>query len=612
MAIETLGAALRQINRLFAEGVVAGLSDAQLLERFLTQGDAGTFEALVGRHGPMVLSVCRGILHDPHDAEDAFQATFLVLVQKGGSIRGRDALAGWLHRVAHRVASQANTAAARRRSFERQVGQMAAATSTNGPAASDDLLPALHEEIARLPEKYRLAIVLCHLEGITQAQAAGQLHWSERTLRHRLAKGLARLKSRLGRRGLVPDGATLGAVFLSEARATVPAGLQAATNQAALDVLNHSVAAGAVSAAAQSLTHEVLKIMLLQKLALASAAMITVDATAWAASVALGIGNGAQNAVAHVMLPGSTPLVHRSPIQAGQEPVAQVMLPGSTALDPTHLARIRASFAPARVVQLAKVREPFPKTGQADMRELRQGDRVSKGDVLMVLSSADVASKKNDLLDALVQLDIDQKVLDEAQKHAGAVPEVFMKNAERHVLGDRNAIKRALDVLKAWEIPQDEIDAVHAQAKSIRQQGAVAKAGPAQNEENEDPWGRVTLRAPIDGVVVERNVAVNEMVVDNTVNLFQIADVSRLLVIANCPADLLPSLQALTSKERKWSVRTVGAQAAWELPGTIDEIGQLVDPKLHTAFIKGHVDNPPGKQIRAGQYVTVTVKIPLK
>src|SRR5258706_16185654 len=115
MVIETLGAALRQINRLFAEGVIAELSDAQLLERFLIQGDAGAFEALVGRHGPMVLSVCRAILRNPCDAEDAFQATFLVLVKKGRTIRGRDVLGGWLYQVAHRVAIQANTAAARRR-----------------------------------------------------------------------------------------------------------------------------------------------------------------------------------------------------------------------------------------------------------------------------------------------------------------------------------------------------------------------------------------------------------------------------------------------------------------------------------------------------------------
>ena len=113
-------------------------------------------------------------------------------------------LAGWLHKVAHRVAIQANTAAARRRTLERQVGQMAVATSTNGPAASDELLPALHEEIARLPEKYRLAVVHCDLEGMTQAQAAEQLHWSERTIHHRLAEGRARLRRRLARRGLAP------------------------------------------------------------------------------------------------------------------------------------------------------------------------------------------------------------------------------------------------------------------------------------------------------------------------------------------------------------------------------------------------------------------------
>jgi RNA polymerase sigma factor (sigma-70 family) len=254
MAIDTLGAVLRQLNRLFANGVVAGLSDAQLLERFLKQGDAGAFDALVGRHGPMVLSVCRGILREPHDAEDAFQATFLVLVKKGSTIRGRGALAGWLHKVAHRVAIQANTAAARRRTLERRVGQMAVATSTNGPATSDDLLPALHEEIARLPEKLRLAVVHCDLEGMTQAQAAAQLHWSERTIHSRLAEGRARLKRRLARRGLEPDGAMLGTVLLGEARAVIPAGWNEATVRAALTTLNRTMAVGVVSAAAHQLS----------------------------------------------------------------------------------------------------------------------------------------------------------------------------------------------------------------------------------------------------------------------------------------------------------------------------------------------------------------------
>ena len=287
MAIETLGVALRQLGGLFADGTVAGLSDSQLLERFLSVGDAGAFEALVGRHGPMVLSVCRASLRDPHDAEDAFQATFLVLVRNGGAIRRRDALAGWLHGVAHRVAIQANTALARRRRLEREVAEMAVATSTNGPAAGNDLLPALHEEIARLPEKFRLAVVHCDLEGMTQAQAAEQLHWSRRTLQNRLAEGRARLNRRLARRGLAPDGAALGAVLLREAQAAVPVAWREATVRAAVAVGNPAITVGAISATAQKLAQEVYKIMLFKKLTSASAALLAAGLIGWGASAAL-------------------------------------------------------------------------------------------------------------------------------------------------------------------------------------------------------------------------------------------------------------------------------------------------------------------------------------
>ncbi len=142
----------------------------------------------MARHGPMVLSVCRGILRDPGDAEDAFQATFLVMVRKAATIRGRQVLGGWLYQVAHRVAIQANKATARRRAREREGGLMASARTASGPALIDELLSALHDEIARLPEKHRLAVVLCELEGKTHNQAAVELNWSERTLRRRLAE----------------------------------------------------------------------------------------------------------------------------------------------------------------------------------------------------------------------------------------------------------------------------------------------------------------------------------------------------------------------------------------------------------------------------------------
>jgi cobalt-zinc-cadmium efflux system membrane fusion protein len=236
-----------------------------------------------------------------------------------------------------------------------------------------------------------------------------------------------------------------------------------------------------------------------------------------------------------------------------------------------------------------------------------------------------VGSKKNDLLDSLVQLELDQRILDEAEKHAEAVPQVFMLTQVRAVEGDRNAIARALNNLKLWDIPQDEIDALHAEAQKIcadknawfktpegrwvkgEKQATGAKVDPAREDEN--PWGKVTLRAPFDGVVVERNLHKDEMVVDNTVNLFQIADVSRLLVIASCPEDQLPALEALDRDERRWSVQTVGAVSATGLTGAIDEIGYVIDPNQHTAVIKGYVDNP-GRHIRGGQYVTATVTIP--
>ena len=287
MAIETLGAALRQIERLFDAGVISGLPDHRLLECFIQERDEAAFEVLVARHGPMVLSVCRGILRDPGDAEDAFQAVFLVLVKKAATIRGRQALGGWLYQVARRVAVEANKAAARRRAREREGGLMASTTTASGPALFDELLSALHEEIARLPEKHRLVVVLCELGGLTHVQAAVELNWSERTLRRRLAEARERLKARLLCRDLRLDDATLGAVFLREAQAAVPPAWNAAVVRAAIDIVNPAVVAGSASAAARLLTREVLKSMLLHKLKLASAALLGAGLIAWAASAAL-------------------------------------------------------------------------------------------------------------------------------------------------------------------------------------------------------------------------------------------------------------------------------------------------------------------------------------
>ncbi len=287
MAIETMGAALKQIKRLFSEGVISGLSDVQLLTHFIDHRDPAAFEGLMARHGPMALSVCRSVLRDPNDAEDAFQATFLVMLKKADTIRGRHALGGWLYQVAHRVAIQANIAAARRRASEMEAGRMASTMTPAGTTVADDLLPALHEEIARLPEKHRLAIVLCDLEGTTQSQAALELDWSERTLRRRLAEARERLLIRMARRGLAQSGGMLAALFLRESRAALPAAWGDATVRAALATVEQMVTAGAVSAGAAKLSHEVLQIMLVQKLKLALAAFVGAGLMACGASAAL-------------------------------------------------------------------------------------------------------------------------------------------------------------------------------------------------------------------------------------------------------------------------------------------------------------------------------------
>jgi RNA polymerase sigma-70 factor (ECF subfamily) len=215
----------------------------------------------------MVLGVCQRVLHDPHDAEDAFQATFLVLARNAGSIAKRDSVGSWLYGVAHRTALKARAEAAKRRALERQSGDMANAD----PMAEiiwRDLRPVLDEELGRLPEKYRAPLVLCYLEGKTNEEAAQQLGWTKGTVSGRLARARDLLRTRLTRRGLaLSTGVLVSALTAEAAPAAVPAGLIDSTVKAATLVVAGKVAiAGAVSASVAALAEGVLKAMLLTKL----------------------------------------------------------------------------------------------------------------------------------------------------------------------------------------------------------------------------------------------------------------------------------------------------------------------------------------------------------
>jgi RNA polymerase sigma factor (sigma-70 family) len=274
---------LRHLRTLFQVGTVGGLTDGQLLERFTTRGgDAAeqAFEALIERHGPMVLRVCRRVLADPHAAEDAFQATFLVLVRRARSIRDQDSVGSWLHGVALRVAAAARVTAARRRIHEEKRRGMAARHVEF--ADPDDLGRALHEEVGRLPARYRGAVVLCYLEGHTYEEAAVQLRCPVGTVRSRLAWARQRLRDRLVHRGLAPTAGAFGVVVVAEtASSAVPTALTEATVQAALRfAAGPAAAAGTVSATVAALTEGVLKAMLLTKLKLTLATALILGVAA--------------------------------------------------------------------------------------------------------------------------------------------------------------------------------------------------------------------------------------------------------------------------------------------------------------------------------------------
>jgi RNA polymerase sigma factor (sigma-70 family) len=265
-----LGPVVRRLRGAAFQREAAGLTDGQLLERFVAARDEAAFEALVIRHGPMVFGACLRLLRDRHEAEDAFQAAFLVLARKAASVVPRERVANWLYGVACQTAVRLRSATARRRRREKQMPDMPEPASEECEPW-DDLQAILDHEMGRLPEKYRTAVVLCDLEGRPRKEAARQAGCPEGTLSSRLARARVLLARRLTRRGLALSGAALGALMLNKAAAGPPAALVASTVKAAawLAAGQAAAAGGVISAQVAALTEGVLKAMLLAKLKIA-------------------------------------------------------------------------------------------------------------------------------------------------------------------------------------------------------------------------------------------------------------------------------------------------------------------------------------------------------
>jgi RNA polymerase sigma factor (sigma-70 family) len=280
MAAGRGGASLRPLQALFGVGTFGGLSDGQLLDRFARGHDeAGelAFAVLVERHGPMVLRVCRAVLHDEHEAEDAFQATFLVLSRRCGSIRVGESVGPWLYGVAWRVASAARMAADRRRRHERKAAELAPPPVV--VEGDFDLERSLHDEIGRLPERYRVPVVLCLLEGFSHEQAARHLGWPLGTVKSRLAHGRERLRSRLVRLGLAPAAVLSGTTLATRsARAAMPSPLVDQTARAAVRWATGGPAAGVVPARAAALAAKLQRSTLMIKASVVAAAVLALGA----------------------------------------------------------------------------------------------------------------------------------------------------------------------------------------------------------------------------------------------------------------------------------------------------------------------------------------------
>ncbi len=286
--------------------------------------------------------------------------------------------------------------------------------------------------------------------------------------------------------------------------------------------------------------------------------------------------------------------------------IPPLILPATTAIEPNTIFRLRPyprSLLVATVAEIGKIAVP-PRPGEKvpPEREIRAGDRVHKGDLLVALESSEVANTENDLIDALSQLNLDKEILRRLQAEAKDMvgTTVLQLTTRRNVQADQNAANRAMRTLRGWGISAKEIQMILAQAEKPKTSSAQRVGVPGLKR------GRIELRSPIDGVVLERNVALHE-VIDFDVTLFSVANLDRLLVQAKLPENKLLALRAV-GPHPAWTIEFDGGRTAG---GFIDEIGTQVDPNQQTISLKGDVDNRQGL-LRGGLSVKLHIPLPIE
>jgi cobalt-zinc-cadmium efflux system membrane fusion protein len=269
---------------------------------------------------------------------------------------------------------------------------------------------------------------------------------------------------------------------------------------------------------------------------------------------------------------------------------------GTLGIDPDRVVRVLSRF-PGEVIEGGL-------SGRGEgTGPIRYGDRVKKGQLLAVVWSKELAEKKGELVDALAQLRLDQESLTKLEElyRAGNTTEAVLRQVRRNVTADQTAVARAERTLRVWRLTDEEIQALKTEADKAMRRGGKRAADPVKD------WARVEIRAPMDGVIVEKNVVLGS-VVGTTAALFQLADLSHLVVYAHVFEPDTATLNALKPERRRWTISPLEGTSFAPVEGTIDEIGYLKGPNQHTVVVKGHLVNPEGR-LRPGQAVRLTVTL---
>lgn len=290
-------------------------------------------------------------------------------------------------------------------------------------------------------------------------------------------------------------------------------------------------------------------------------------------------------------------------------PPEPLKLDGSLFLDANRMVHIHTRFA-GEVVELGELEAAPPVPGDISSEEVRQlrpirfGDSVKKGQLIAVIWSKELGEKKSELVENLSRLRLDQEQAKrlEALMVKGAVPERNVREAERLVESDLIAVTRVERTLRSWRLTENEIEVIRQEAEKVH------KHKGQWGKELESTWARVEVRAPISATIMEKNVAVGDFVTTDT-GMFTIADLSRLDVLAHVYEEDLPEVEKLPYDQRRWTIHLRTDPEARPVEGSFERIGTIIDPNQHTALTMGWVDNSSGR-LRVGQFVTANINLP--